>query len=165
MGTLQNKYKPYQISTLFLLSLYQLITTLNLTRAFPQAPQNDQDLVSFACNHTLYPEICISSLKSDPRTKTASDLKAIASIALDQTATQATQTESYIDELLEKSHGSYGQTNGRSLEDCQEEYSEAVEDLREATAALNHGKYDDVNELVSGAMTDCQTCLDESETW
>ncbi|GAB2291596.1 hypothetical protein Dimus_025852 [Dionaea muscipula] len=44
--------------------------------------QEAEDIVEYACKHTLYYDLCESSLRSDPRSKT-SDLTGLAGVALD----------------------------------------------------------------------------------
>ncbi|GAB4853697.1 hypothetical protein Ancab_017889 [Ancistrocladus abbreviatus] len=125
--------------------------------------QEGEDLVDFACNHTLYYEICVTSLRSDPRSKT-SDLKGLAVIALDLSITQGMQMLAHFHDM-KSGAGSYNSSDyaSETVEDCIDEYSNAMVNLKEAINSLHEGSYGTVNELVSGAMTDCQTCEDEIE--
>ncbi|KAK1308189.1 hypothetical protein QJS10_CPA09g00012 [Acorus calamus] len=46
------------------------------------------------------------------------------------------------------------------LSDCLNEYSDAVNNLRQSSTALEEQSYMDANEFVSAAMTDSDTCED-----
>lgn len=136
------------IASFCLLSSFVLLGTS--TRQINQ----HQDLVSFACNNTLYVEECLSSLRSDPLSET-SDLRGLASIALNLSIAHGEETKGYIDDLKSK-NGS----ESRCLNDCTEEYADAVQNLEDSVHALRIRYYDKVNTLVSAAMTDSDTCED-----
>ncbi|CAK9143269.1 unnamed protein product [Ilex paraguariensis] len=119
-----------------------------------------QDLVSTTCSHTLHFDVCVSSLRSDPRSKT-SDVKGLAAIALDLSIGEAKKTISYIDSL--KSRADNTQNQSKRLSECMVEYSDALENLQEAIQALSKTSIDDVNELATTAMTDSETCKDGFE--
>ncbi|KAJ8750753.1 hypothetical protein K2173_015934 [Erythroxylum novogranatense] len=114
---------------------------------------NGEDLVSTACNHTLYVELCESSLRSDPRSKTW-DLQGLASIALNINIANGVRTRDRIHSL--KSTADNKTLSGVNV--CSEEYSDAVQNLQEAIGALRNRSFDSVNTLVSSAMTDSETC-------
>lgn len=48
----------------------------------------------------------------------------------------------------------------RCLRDCEEEFSEAIENLQDSKEALANGDCDKVDTLVSAAMSDAETCED-----
>lgn len=133
-----------------------MITILLLVCGIPA----EADLVSETCKHTLYSQVCESSLRSDPRSQ-ASDLGGLAAIALNLSIAHGVHTLSYIHNL--KSEAAANETDlfiSGCLSDCLEEYSDAVENLRDATQALNDKSYDTLNSLVTAAMTDSDTCED-----
>ncbi|XP_050215478.1 putative invertase inhibitor [Mercurialis annua] len=114
-----------------------------------------QDLISTACSHTLYYEICISSLNSDPRTKTA-DLQELANVALNLTISYGQETLAHITDLKSTARGN--DTVSSCLGDCMEVFSDAVEELNEAIDALRIKSLENVKTFVSAAMTDSDTC-------
>lgn len=122
---------------------------------------NGGDLVSAACSHTLYFDICVASLRSDPRTNTTVDLAGLAAIVLDQSIAHGERTLSVIVDSL-RANGSSTNNHSvlRCLSDCEEEYYDAVESLRESAQAMKEREFDTVNLLVSAAMTDSDTCED-----
>jgi pectinesterase inhibitor-like protein len=115
-------------------------------------------LITTTCKHTLHYEVCVSSLRSVPNSET-SDLKTLAGIALNLSATHAAKTLSYVYEL-KSSSGSNNGYMSHCLSDCAEEYSEALENLQDSGGALVNGDYDGVDNLVSAAMSDAETCED-----
>ena len=136
-------------------------TTISATRLLlhDNIDQDQEDLVTKACNQTMYFQLCVSSLRSDPRTNQTSDLKGLAIIALDSSITKANQSLSYAKHLLLiQSSSNYTQYEKECLSDCNQELSEAVENLQDSTQALMNSTLDNVNDFVSSAMTDSQTC-------
>lgn len=119
----------------------------------------EEDLVSATCKKTLYFQLCLSSLRSDPKSQT-SDLRGLASIALNLTIANGVSTLSYISNL--KSEASYNGSQSVSsyLSDCRDVYSDAIQNLQDSVQALNDKSYDTLQSLVSAAMTDSETCED-----
>ncbi|XP_074581111.1 pectinesterase inhibitor 28-like [Curcuma longa] len=117
-------------------------------------------LIASTCNRTLYYDVCVASLASRPRSRRA-DVQGLAAIALDVSLAHAKATVALAKNLSRSHDASAGE--GRTyaawcLRDCVEEYKEAVDVLRLSAAALRRGAYDDVNDLVSAAMTNSDTC-------
>ncbi|XP_027359590.1 pectinesterase inhibitor 10-like [Abrus precatorius] len=121
--------------------------------------EGGEDLVTATCKHTLHFQVCISSLKSVPGSK-KSNPKILAYIALNLSTTYAAETLSYIHEL-KSSFTANGPNNNiyvsRCLSDCAEEYSEAIENLRDSAQALPNREFDKVDTLVCAAMSDAET--------
>ncbi|KAL2338832.1 hypothetical protein Fmac_013278 [Flemingia macrophylla] len=130
----------------------------------PHNSKEREDLVTAACKHTLHFQVCISSLRSVPGSSKASDLKVLAEIALNLSTAYAADTLSYIYKLQSSSSSSANGSNNirvsRCLSDCVEEYSEAIENLHDSKQALANGDCDQVDMLVSAAMSDAETCED-----
>lgn len=119
-------------------------------------------LIASACNRTLYYDVCVASLASRSGSRRA-DLRGLASISLDVGLAHARATVSLAKALSKRraaaaASGGGGAYAAGCLRDCVEEYSEAVDGLRKSSAALRRSAYDDVNDLVSGAMTNSDTC-------
>lgn len=129
--------------------------------ARPLNTEEGEDLVT--CKHTFHFQVCISTLRSVPASKT-SDLKVLAEIALNLSTTYAADTLSYVHELQSNSSAANGSNNNiyasRCLSDYAEEYSEAIENLKDSKEALANGDCDQVDTLVSAAMSDAETCED-----
>ncbi|KAK9099637.1 hypothetical protein Syun_026682 [Stephania yunnanensis] len=120
---------------------------------------NQNLLVSMACNHTIYTQVCLSSLNSDPRTRSATDMQGIAEIALDLSIAYGVNAVASVHKMKSNYSSASNYVLG-CLSDCLEEYYDAISNLNDSMEALKNKSYDTVNELVSGAMTDSDTCED-----
>ncbi|XXG81578.1 hypothetical protein AAC387_Pa09g2175 [Persea americana] len=125
--------------------------------ARPHGTGDGQDLILATCKETLYVEVCVSSLGSDPRSRGA-DLEGLGAIALDLTMVHGSETISQMKRLNGQKNVKRDAYMAGCLRDCIEEYSDAVEDLRQSADAIKEKMYDTVNDMVSGAMTDSDTC-------
>ncbi|KAK7265496.1 hypothetical protein RJT34_33116 [Clitoria ternatea] len=131
----------------------------------PQNTEEGDDLLTAACKHTLHFQVCISSLGSVPGSK-KSHPKELAEIAINVSTKYAKETLSYVYELKSSSanNDSYNNNSNiyvsRCLSDCADEYSEAIENLQDSAKALGNGEYEEVDTLVSAAMSDAETCED-----
>ncbi|KAK1550086.1 hypothetical protein Q3G72_013475 [Acer saccharum] len=138
-------------------SFFLLGTSIRL--ADDQDHRNEEDLVSAACNRTFYIDICVSSIRSDPRSSTISDLKGLADVALNVTFVHGMETLEYIKHLNSNSPAvSY---RSGCLRDCAEVYEDAVQSLQDTVHLLRIRDFEKVNTLVSAAMTDSDTCEDD----
>lgn len=137
---------------IFLISCFVLLSQCANTEA-------GEDLVTETCKHTLHFQACVSSLRSVPSSNTT-DLKGLAEIALNVSTTEAIKTLSYVHDLKSSDDGDTNNKNGMSssLNDCDEQYSEAIQNLKDSVEALANGDYNKVNALVSAAMTNAETC-------
>ncbi|WRX33657.1 Pectinesterase inhibitor domain - like 10 [Theobroma cacao] len=136
-------------------SLFMLLIISSATLATSSRLQG-KDLVSNACSHTQFYEVCVSTLKSDPQNE-KSDIRGLADIALNVSTAYGMETLSHINSL-KFSPGNYTPFASRCLSDCMEEYSDAVDNLQESAQALRTKSYTTVNTLVAAAMTDSDTC-------
>ncbi|WOL06517.1 hypothetical protein Cni_G15251 [Canna indica] len=120
---------------------------------------NSADLIAAACNRTQYYDVCVSSLT--PRvgaTRGGVDLRGLAAISIGAGVAHAKATMSYARSLRKQKGFATDAYVSGCLGDCLEEYGDAVDSLHRSTAALRRGSYEKVNELVSGAMTNSDTC-------
>ncbi|KAI9192700.1 hypothetical protein LWI28_026769 [Acer negundo] len=137
-------------------SFFLLGTSIRL--ADDQDHRNEEDLVSAACNRTFYVDICVSSIRSDPRSSTISDLRGLADVALNVTFVHGMETLDYIKHL--NSNSPAASYRSRCLRDCAEVYADAVQSLQDTVHLLRIRDFEKVNTLVSAAMTDSDTCED-----
>ncbi|GMN52912.1 hypothetical protein TIFTF001_022057 [Ficus carica] len=118
-----------------------------------------EDLVSTTCKKTLYFNLCISSLRSDPRSE-SSDLDGLAVIALNLSIAKGVDTLSYINYLKSELASNGSPLMSSYLGDCLAVYSDAVQNLQDSVQALNDKSFDTLRSFVSAAMTDSETCED-----
>uniref|UniRef100_A0A1D1Y9C7 Putative invertase inhibitor n=1 Tax=Anthurium amnicola TaxID=1678845 RepID=A0A1D1Y9C7_9ARAE len=115
---------------------------------------NGTDLITSTCRHTEHLDVCISTLQSHRDSRSA-DVKGLALVSVEACIAHAEGTLSYVKQL--RGNGGEGYA-AECLDDCLTEYSDALEDLRGSVGELQRGAYDSVNAMVSGAMTDSDTC-------
>ncbi|KAG8657162.1 hypothetical protein MANES_03G045700v8 [Manihot esculenta] len=137
-----------------------IMGTCGSTRLQFPGDNNSEDFISTSCSHTLYYQVCASTLRSDPRSKTA-DLQGLARIALNISKSYGVATVAHIGDL--KSEATGNESLSSCLDECREEYSEAVENLEDVVEALNARSLENVKTLVSSAMTYSDTCEESFE--
>merc|ERR1712071_105132 len=110
------------------------------------------DPITKACNPTLYKDLCKKTLEADPTSKGAT-IQGLAKIALKAAASAANTTRDVIKTLAGKDP-----TIKQALDDCTENYEDAIEKFSDSFTAFESGRYNDVNTWVSAAMTDGDSC-------
>lgn len=132
---------------------------LFLLICFAFTSTSKEDLVSTTCKKTLYFNLCISSLRSDPRSE-SSGLDGLAVIALNLSIGKGVDMLSYINYLKSELASNGSPLMSSYLGDCLAVYSDAVQNLQDSVQALNDKSFDTLRSLVSAAMTDSETCED-----
>ncbi|ONI14781.1 hypothetical protein PRUPE_3G008000 [Prunus persica] len=87
-------------------SLKWIIACLTLFVLSQSRGSVSTDLVEETCHKTTNYDLCVSSLKSDPRSSTA-DVKGLARIALDQTLTNSVDAQARIARLFNETSDEY----------------------------------------------------------
>ncbi|KAL5698587.1 hypothetical protein ACHQM5_029605 [Ranunculus cassubicifolius] len=141
---------------LFLFLFILLSSSANSARLL-----GEEDLIATTCGHTLYVDLCLSSLREDPRSETA-DLKGLAKIALDISLVNATKMISHLTQLKSQNDTSlpFDSFFSSCMDDCIDEYQEAAGNLEDANDALEKNSLATVDSLITAAMTDSDTCED-----
>jgi pectinesterase inhibitor-like protein len=62
-----------------------------------------QNLISSACDHTMYKELCKKTLESDSKSRAATNFEGLAKVALKHATSTATQIHDKVTKLLEGS--------------------------------------------------------------
>ncbi|KAM2968039.1 hypothetical protein FF1_028225 [Malus domestica] len=122
---------------------------------------------SSACKSTLYPKLCrsmLSTIRSSP-----SDPYSYGKFSIKQCLKQARKTSTTINHFLGKTkHKSFfiSDSESNALEDCQHfselnvEHLEAISTELKSAETLNEELVDKVQTLLSGIVTNQQTCYD-----
>ncbi|KAA8536812.1 hypothetical protein F0562_029290 [Nyssa sinensis] len=134
-----------------------VIITLQANQSHAGSVTNDNDLINKACDHALYKEFCKASLLSAPGSKQA-NLSGLDIIELKLALSNASNINQFINGLLKNT--SNDPFVRQCLEDCSENYQDAIDQLNNSLAALGSERYNDVNTWVSAAMTDADSCED-----
>ncbi|KAL5717580.1 hypothetical protein ACHQM5_010562 [Ranunculus cassubicifolius] len=142
-----------------LLSLFFFITFLSFSAN--SARLLVEDLITTTCSRTYYVDLCLSTLRADTRSQKA-DLKGLAKIALDISHANATNIISHLRESKPQNDAS-GHLKSYYLscvEDCVDEYQDALGNLEEANTALDSNWFATADSFTTAAMTDSETCED-----
>ncbi|KAM5573244.1 putative invertase inhibitor [Rosa sericea] len=116
------------------------------------------DLVQQTCkkasdaDKNLNYNFCVSALEASPKSKGA-DLAGLAGIALDLTTAKATSIKSTISKLLNDP-----KVDKPALQDCEELYSDATDDLQVATNAFKSSDYGTALTHLSATLNAPDTC-------
>ncbi|XP_047325276.1 pectinesterase-like [Impatiens glandulifera] len=117
-----------------------------------------------ACDQTLYTDLCVSTLASIPNLHTKS-IPEIISATINVTVSEVRSSEYNCSSIRRKFSRKLTPYDRRALEDCLELLDDTIDELRSAISDLSTRKtaskhYGDLQTLLSGAMTNQQTCLD-----
>ncbi|PON65856.1 Pectinesterase inhibitor domain containing protein [Parasponia andersonii] len=116
-----------------------------------------------ACQGTLYPKLCVSTVASFPDLASKS-LPQIIFSTVSQTVNEV-KVSSANCSVFEKRLRSFDPVQKRALDDCLELLDDTASELEAALSDLTSEKtastyYHDLQTLLSGAMTNQDTCLD-----
>ncbi|KAJ4953561.1 hypothetical protein NE237_030393 [Protea cynaroides] len=123
----------------------------------------DADIVSDTCqkvaqgDKNVHLDFCVKVLGADPKSH-STDLHGLGLISLNLIESNETKIESRIGQLLNDQTVALGVKKG--LQDCQETYSEASDNTKEAIVAFNSKDYDTANIKISAAMDASSDCED-----
>ncbi|KAL6990120.1 hypothetical protein U1Q18_015868 [Sarracenia purpurea var. burkii] len=123
----------------FLFLLHALLLASSTNLFLVSAQQKGDPLIQATCKRTSNYQLCISTLKSDPRSSNA-DAKGLAQISLEKLLAKTNTTLNFVGDLLRRT--SAGSALYRSLGTCVDQYNGAVtENLPAAVSALNSNNY------------------------
>ncbi|KAE8010260.1 hypothetical protein FH972_006645 [Carpinus fangiana] len=132
---------------------YSKVFLALLVTFLPNQILADQNLISSACDHTQYKELCKKTLESDSESSSATSFDVLSKVALNHATSTATEIHDQVTTLLKGSS-----SNKVALTDCDKNYQDAIERLAESSKALASKKYFDVYTWVSSAMSSSDTC-------
>lgn len=116
------------------------------------------------CEGTLYPDLCVSTVAAFPELRRKT-LPEIISGTINVTMKEVRASASNCSSLRRKLMKKLAPLDLQALDDCLELFSDTVGELKRILAELSAGNspekyYDDLQTLLSGAMTNQDTCLD-----
>ncbi|KAI8522646.1 hypothetical protein RHMOL_Rhmol13G0012400 [Rhododendron molle] len=154
-------------------ALVLLVALSSLTNIVAKHPKNREtphihiqkklQIAHTACEGTLYPQLCVSTLSTFPDLQTKS-LPQILAAAVNHTVTEVRLSESNCTGIRKKT-AHLAPLDKRALDDCLELLDHTISELKTALRDLHTNKsankhYNDLQTLMSGAMTNQATCLD-----
>lgn len=110
------------------------------------------DLIADTCKKTNYTQLCVSTLRADPGSKTA-DVKGLARIVLEVVVVKSNAT---LNRVLELSRNTSDIVQIQSLAVCAQKYIDAVGYANEAIRNLGFG--DSSKDLTSGVIDAAVSC-------
>ncbi|XP_015867826.2 cell wall / vacuolar inhibitor of fructosidase 1 [Ziziphus jujuba] len=115
----------------------------------------DEKLIESTCRQTPNYDLCVSSLKSDPKSSTA-DVPGLALILVNLIKSKATETLNQIDSLLKRGPGA---GEKQALDSCHSKYHAILEgDVPQAIEALTKGNYKFAEDGANDAANEANSC-------
>ncbi|XP_062024842.1 cell wall / vacuolar inhibitor of fructosidase 1-like [Rosa rugosa] len=112
----------------------------------------EANIIAQTCSKTPNPPVCLSSLKSHPRSAQA-DIYGLAVIMIDVVKAKSTTTLNQINQLLKQSPGD------KALRDCADNYKGVVEiDIPEAYQAIKAGRAMFALQSMNDAVIEANEC-------
>ncbi|XP_066314267.1 pectinesterase inhibitor-like [Miscanthus floridulus] len=127
--------------------------------AAPTAAPSRKYSLEEACKQTAgHQDLCVATLSADPSSKTV-DTAGLARLAIQAAQRNASETATYLssiydDDSLENKTAQLQQC----LEDCGERYESAVDQLSDATSAVDTGAYSESEALVVASQAEVKLC-------
>ncbi|KAH9730556.1 Pectinesterase [Citrus sinensis] len=151
---------------LFVLSAVS-VTTLKKNPKTTDAPHlrvhKHFQVAHSACEGTLYPELCVSTLLSVPDLA-SKRVPELISVTINRTLSELRASSSNCSSIGQ-SYPNFNTLEKRAINDCLELFHDTIVELKSALNDLSPKKlpskhYHDLQTLFSGAMTNQYTCLD-----
>lgn len=151
---------------LFVLSVVS-VTTLKKNPKTTDAPHlrvhKHFQVAHSACEGTLYPELCVSTLLSVPDLA-SKRVPELISVTINRTLSELGASSSNCSSIGQ-SYPNFNILEKRAINDCLELFHDTIVELKSALNDLSPKKspsrhYHDLQTLFSGAMTNQYTCLD-----
>ncbi|KAL6627781.1 hypothetical protein ACP70R_031507 [Stipagrostis hirtigluma subsp. patula] len=115
--------------------------------------------VEEACKQTAHSDLCVATLSRDPSAKSATDTAALARVAIQAAQRNASETATYLSSIAtDDIIGDKTPELQQCLDDCGERYEAAVEQLTDATVALDGKEYDESVALVASSQAEVKMC-------
>lgn len=142
------------IATTVLVHAFLLIISLPISQCRVQPM--DEKLIESVCKNTPNFDLCVSSLKSDPKSSTA-DVPGLAIIMVHIIKEKAAKALNRIRELLKKGPG--GSKEKQALSSCANRYNAIIEaDVPEAIEALTRADYKFAEDGIADAAVEADAC-------
>ncbi|KAF8082395.1 hypothetical protein N665_0827s0002 [Sinapis alba] len=123
----------------------------------------DSNLITDLCKHCDDPKLCLSSIQARPESgEFATTTNQIEIIAISAASANASSTSAYIKEML--SREDLEPAIESTLEDCQKNYQDAVEQLDDSISAMLANAHADVDVWMHAAISAIESCSNDLES-
>ncbi|KAM1356952.1 hypothetical protein ACFX13_031729 [Malus domestica] len=145
---------PSTKTLIFLIQIVCLVVFLptshcnRLTVFFPM----DANLIAQTCNQTPYPDLCVSTLQSDPRSAKA-DVKGLGIIMIDAVRAKAREANLQVEELIDREPGNTPARN------CRFNYDDIFQlDIPQAVEAFGKDDYKSAEIGMTNVVANADSC-------
>ncbi|XP_074283954.1 cell wall / vacuolar inhibitor of fructosidase 1-like [Silene latifolia] len=136
-----------------------LIAYINI---FTEAQTNAVNLIDFTCKQTPDYNLCVSTLKSDPRTPSAKDVKALATILVDQVHRKAILTQGHTRALSKDPI--FDSKTKEFLTRCTIRYGHILNWIVSAKLSMAANDYSKAQDYIKALPTHIELCEREFES-
>ncbi|KAJ0249975.1 Plant invertase/pectin methylesterase inhibitor superfamily protein [Hirschfeldia incana] len=124
------------------------------------AESDDSNLITELCKHCDDPKLCLSSIQDRPESgEFAATNNQIEIIAISAASANASSTSAYIKEMLSREN--LEPAIEATLEDCQKNYQDAVEQLDDSISAMLANAHADIDVWMHAAISAIESCSDD----
>ncbi|XP_059451346.1 uncharacterized protein LOC132182173 [Corylus avellana] len=124
-----------------------------------------QNAILAVCDKTLYKELCISTLQSDPASESATSFEDAATIILKNATSTATQISDQLTKMIQQGSSQWSGGDLTALANCKKYYQDAIGKLADSSKALASRMYNDVKKGMLSAMGAGPLCDDDFEAY
>lgn len=116
------------------------------------------DLLHSTCKLTgVHNDLCLQILTANPKSKTVDDAHGLTSIILKATEKTVISTGEEIIRLAERTPAQEDDLL-QCIQDCEEEYEDAVQQLEQSRLSMDEKEYHEVVMFIEAAMGDVKAC-------
>ncbi|KAM7466525.1 hypothetical protein LguiB_014087 [Lonicera macranthoides] len=136
--------------------VFSLLLLFSVNRSFATKSFKKDDLVEQVCKTTMDPSLCVSTLRSNPRSS-SSDVKGLAHIMLEVSLIKGSDNFAQVKKLV---RNATDPIEKQCLDDCVIQYGLLIDDVNEAIHYLESNSFRDANGHAGWAADDAETCED-----
>ncbi|KAM7462504.1 hypothetical protein LguiA_030625 [Lonicera macranthoides] len=136
--------------------VFSLLLLLSVHQSFATRSFKKDDLVEQVCKTTMDPNLCMSTLRSDPRSF-SSDVKGLAHIMLEVSLSKGSDNFAQVKKLVGNATDPIVK---QCLDDCMLQYGLLIDDVNKAIHELESNSFKEANGHAGWAADDAETCED-----
>ncbi|KAM7462497.1 hypothetical protein LguiA_030618 [Lonicera macranthoides] len=134
--------------------VFSLLLLFSVHQSFATRSFKKDDLVERVCKTTMDPSLCVSTLRSNPRSS-SSDVKGLAHIMLEVSLIKGSDNFAQVKKLV---RNVTDPIEKQCLDDCVIQYGLLIDDVNEAIHYLESNSFRDANGHAGWAADDAETC-------
>ena len=131
-----------------------LVLLFSVDQSFATWSLKKDDLVEQVCKTTMDPSLCMSTLRSNPRSS-SSDVKGLAHIMLEVSLRKGSDNFAQVKKLVQNASDPIVK---QCLDLCMQQYDLLIDDVNEAIHYLESNSFKEANGHAGWAADDAETC-------